>query len=58
MKVTVIPIIISALGTVTERIGTGIGGLGTKRTSGNYPEYNIIEIGQNTEKSPVDVFDW
>ena len=25
------------------------------RTSGDYPNYNIIEISHNTEKSPGDV---
>ena len=30
-------------------------GLGNKRTSGNPPNYNIIENGQNTEKSPGDL---
>ena len=37
------------------RIGTGTRGLGNKRTSGNYPNYSIVEIGQNTEKSPGDL---
>ena len=26
--------------------------LGNKRISGNHPNYRIIKIGQNTEKSP------
>ena len=30
--------------------GTG----GNKRTSGDHPNYSIVEIGQNTEKSPGD----
>ena len=33
-----------------QRIGTGTGGLGNKRTSGDHPNYSIIEIGQNTER--------
>ena len=37
-----------------ERIGTGTGGLGNKRTSEDYPNNDIVEIGQNTEKSPGD----
>ena len=49
MKVTVIPIVIGALGTVTKGF---MQGLGNKRTSGDYPNYRFIEIGQNTEKSP------
>ena len=32
-----------------------IGGLGNKRISGDNPNYNIIDIGQYTEKSPEDL---
>ena len=45
MKVTLIPIVIGALGTKT-------GGLVNKGTSWDYPNYRIIKIGQNTKKSP------
>ena len=38
-----------------QRIDKGTGGLGNKRTSGNHPNYCLIEIGQNTEKSPGDL---
>ena len=31
------------------------GGLGSRRTSGDHPNYYIIENGQNTEKSPGDL---
>ena len=31
------------------------GRLGNKRTRGDHPSYNIIEIGQNTKKSPEDL---
>ena len=48
MKVTVIPIVIGVLGTVTK----GTEGLGNKRTNGDHPNYFILQIGQNTEKSP------
>ena len=34
-----------------KEIGTG---LRDQRTSGDHPNYNIVEIGQNTEKSPGD----
>ena len=54
MKVIIIPIVIDAF-TVTRRIIEGTGGLGHKRTSGDHPNYYIIEIGQNTEKSPEDL---
>ena len=38
-----------------QRIGKGTGGLENKRTSGDHPNYNIIKIGPNTEKSPADI---
>ena len=38
-----------------QRIGTGTGGLGNNRTCGDHPNYSIVEIGQNTEKSPGDL---
>ena len=55
MKVIVISIVIAALGIVTERIGKNIWGLENERTSGYHPKYIIVEIGQNTEKSPGDL---
>ena len=48
IRVMMILIVIGALGTVT-------GGLGNKRTSGDHQDYSIVEIGQNTEKSPEDL---
>ena len=38
-----------------QRIGTGTGGLGNKRTSRDHPNYGIVEISQNTKKSPGDL---
>ena len=38
-----------------QSIIKGAKGLGNKKTSGNHPNYSIIEIGQNTEKSPGDL---
>ena len=38
-----------------QRIIKGTGGLGNKRTSGDHPNYYIIEISQNTEKSQGDL---
>ena len=55
MKVTFIPIIIAALGTVTKGVNKGTGGLGNKRTYWKPSNYCITDIGQNTEKSPGDV---
>ena len=50
-KGTIKAIVIGAFGTVTK----GTGGFGSWRTSGDYPNNNIIENGQNTEKSPEDL---
>ena len=33
----------------------GTGGLANKRTSGDHPKYNTIEIGQKTKKSHGDL---
>ena len=35
-----------------QRVVTRIGGLGNKKTSRNHPNKSIIEISQNSEKSP------
>ena len=37
------------------RIIKGTGGLGSWRTTGDYPNYSIIENGQNTEKNLGDL---
>ena len=52
LKVKIIPIVIGALRT---RIDTRTEGLGNNETSVVYPNYSMIEIGQNTEKSPGDL---
>ena len=54
MKVTIKRIVIGSLDS-QQRIGTRTGGQGNNRTGGDCPNYNIIEIGQNTEKSPGDL---
>ena len=38
-----------------QRISKKTRGNGNKRTSGDNPNYSIVEIGQNTEKSPGDL---
>ena len=55
MKVTIIPIDIGIFVTVTKGLLKRAGGLGYWRTSGDHLNYNIIENGQNTEKSPGDL---
>ena len=52
---TVLSIVNGALGTITKRIGTGTEELGDKKTRGDHPNYSIVEIGQNTKKSPGDL---
>ena len=39
-------------GTIPHRIDKGTGRFGNKRISGGHPNYRILKIGQNTEKSP------
>ena len=55
MKVTIIPIVIGPFCTVIKRIIKGTEGLGSWRTSGDHPNFSIIENGQNIEKSPGDL---
>ena len=52
MKVMVTPIVIGVLGTI---LGTRSGGHGNNGTGGECLNYSIVEIGQNTEKSPGDL---
>ena len=53
-KVTVIPIVIGVFGS-HQTIDSRTGGLEKKRTSEDHLNCSIIEIGQNTEKSPGDL---
>ena len=55
MKVKMISIVIGVLGTNLQKIGKGTGRLGDKRTSEDYPNYSIIKISQNTQRSPGDL---
>ena len=51
---TVIPIAVCVHGS-HQRIGAGTEGLENKKTRGDHPNQIIVEIGQNTEKSPEDL---
>ena len=51
MKVTIIPIVICAFGTVTKGLLKGLEDL----VVGDHPNNNIIENSQNTEKSHGDL---
>ena len=39
----------------SAKVLTRTGGLGNNRMSRSHPNYSIVEIGQNTEKSPGDM---
>ena len=52
MKVTIIPIVFGAFGTVTKGRLKGLEDLEDLMTSGDHPNYSSVENGQNTEKSP------
>ena len=54
LKETVIPLVIGVLGTKPQRLGKGTGRIRNQRTSGYLTNYRIINIGQNTERSPGD----
>ena len=54
MKVAVIPIVSGALGTIFRGLIRGLE-LGNLRTNRDHPNYNIVKIGQNTEKGPGDL---
>ena len=55
LKVTFTPIVTGAFGTVTKESNKVTEGPGNKRTSGDHPNYSIIEIVQNIQKSPGDL---
>ena len=55
MKVTVIPVVIGALGTIQKGLVKGLEDFGKKKTSRDHPDNSNIEIGQNTEKSFGDL---
>ena len=55
MKVTVIPIVIGALGTVTKELVQGLEDLNIRGWVVTLLNYCIIAIGLNTEKSAGDL---
>ena len=55
MKVTIVPVVIGAFGTVTKRLLKGLDNLEVGGTSGDHPNDSIIGNGQNTEKSLLDL---
>ena len=57
MKVTVIPIVIGALGTISKGLIKGLEEFYIERTSRGHPNYRIVMINLNTEKSPGGLID-
>ena len=55
MKVTMTPVVIGALGTILQRLGKRARRVGNRKTSRDQPNYSIIKIDQNTEKSSGDL---
>ena len=55
MKVTIIPIVIGAFGTVTKGLLKGLKDFEELAAEWDHPNYIIIEDGQNTEKNPGDL---
>ena len=55
MMMTVIPIIVGALGTAPQKLGKGTRKIGNQRKNHDHPNYSIAEICQNPEKSPGDL---
>ena len=55
MKVTIVPIVIGALGTETKGLIERPGGLESWRTGRDYPNDSITEKGQNIDKRHGDL---
>ena len=55
MKVMVIPVVIGALRTVPKGLVRELEEIRNRRTSQDHPNYGIVEVAQNTEKSPGDL---
>ena len=55
MKVTDVLIVINAFGTIPTGLVKTLEDFKNQRTSGDHPDYCIIKIGYNTEKSPGDL---
>ena len=55
IKFTELPIVIGTLGTILRGLVRGLKWVGNRRTSRTYPNYCIVEVNQNTDKSPRDL---
>ena len=52
MRAAVTPVVIGALGTFPIGLERGLENLKNQRMNRSHPDYSIVEIDQNTEKSP------
>ena len=55
MMVTVMPVVIGALGKISRSLVRGSGRVGNRKTSIEHPNYCTDKIGQITEKIPGDL---
>ena len=55
MKVTMIPIVNGAFGTVPKGLEKGAGRIWNRRTNRDHPNYSLVEISKNTEKCSRDL---
>ena len=55
MKVSVISIVVGALGTIPNGLTRDLEELRNWGTSNEYPNYSVIEIGRSIEKCPGDL---
>ena len=51
MRVTVIPILIDG----PKKLERKTAGSGNQRENLNHPDYSIVDVGQNTQKSPGEL---
>ena len=55
MRVVVVAIVIVAFGTVPKGSEKEVGRVENRRRNGDHSDYKIVDIGQNTQKSPGDL---
>ena len=54
MKVMMISVVIGTLEKISKSFIKGAWGVGNRKTNGDHPDYSIVEVGMNTERSPGD----
>ena len=51
MKVSIVPIIIGVLETISKHVVQELKGVGNGKTNRDQPDYSVVKIGQNTAKN-------